>query len=522
MPVSLQRLITEVEESCITEELTRECIQVDAVDDEAREQKKKTMHFRDVASLAFGFKRLAKIDCLAGLHTLAKLQLDNNNISKIENIGHLTNLTWLDLSFNSIFKIEGLEALTRLTDLSLYHNQIATIEGLDTLTNLQVLSIGKNNIAKLENVVYLRRFGGLHLVNLEGNPLCRDEFYRSYVLSHIKHLVYLDYRRVLPSDVAAAIEQHQDVMLEILSREEAAAQEGAEAAKKAAHDARMKEANLEGVERLMDAMTKGDAEWEKQTHIPTMLDGWGDVKDKVAVITQDFMAEVLLNATAKKAEHSEWQRAVRRLLEEQDEEARARVLAFEKSKKHLVRRLESDPMNAPADIPNLKAKLAELQGMLMEQEDETADMLAELCLELDGNYGTLVGNNKTLFAEYFSEVRDNENGFFSGLQAGAMGYIEKFAADIDDPQFPEDTKILLQDKDALMASLQASHDYRMTKIDQIEDRLTGNENRGANELSNNNSAWQRKRNRDRLAEVIKYMDANIGELDRLAERHHVE
>lgn len=32
-------------------------------------------------------------------------------------------------------------------------------------------------------------------------------------------------------------------------------------------------------------------------------------------------------------------------------------------------------------------------------------MLAELCLELDGNYGTLVGNNKTLFAEYFSEVR---------------------------------------------------------------------------------------------------------------------
>lgn len=58
----------------------------------------------------------------------------------------------------------------------------------------QVLSIGKNNIAKLENVVYLRRFEGLHLVNLEGNPLCRDEFYRSYVLSHIKHLVYLDYR----------------------------------------------------------------------------------------------------------------------------------------------------------------------------------------------------------------------------------------------------------------------------------------------------------------------------------------
>lgn len=62
----------------------------------------------------------------------------------------------------------------------------------------------------------------------------------------------------------------------------------------------------------------------------------------------------------------------------------------------------------------------------------------------------------------------------------------------------------------------------MTKIDQIEDRLTGNENRGANELSNNNSAWQRKRNRDRLAEVIKYVEANIVELDGLADRYGLD
>lgn len=50
---------------------------------------------------------------------------------------------------------------------------------------------------------------------------------------------------MLPSDVAAAKEQHQDVMLEILSREELAAQEATEEAKKAAHEARMRAANLE-------------------------------------------------------------------------------------------------------------------------------------------------------------------------------------------------------------------------------------------------------------------------------------
>lgn len=78
-------------------------------------------------------------------------------------------------------------------------------------------------------------------------------------------------------------------------------------------------------------------------------------------------AEILLNSNAKKAEYEEWQRAVKRVLDEQDSDARARVLAFEKSKKHLLRRLEKDPVAAPADIPNLKAKLSELHAFLMEQ-----------------------------------------------------------------------------------------------------------------------------------------------------------
>lgn len=174
----------------------------------------------------------------------------------------------------------------------------------------------------------------------------------------------------------------------------------------------------------------------------------------------------------------------------------------------------------------------------MDMEDDTVELLAELCRELDGNYGTVVQNNKTSFIEYFSEVspcccsgvrpyisllgtrmrsaeavggpghvmknlvqlseqrpcdvvkfadhhvpitdmsdckacfplrdafvlslqvRDQENTFFTALQGGAMGIIERFSSEIDDPQFPDDTKILLQDKDALMASMQASHDYR--------------------------------------------------------------
>ncbi len=57
--------------------------------------------------------------------------------------------------------------------------------------------------------MYLRQFKQLRLVNLAGNPICKDHDYRSYVLSHVKDLIYLDYRRVNQADVAAAREQHQ-------------------------------------------------------------------------------------------------------------------------------------------------------------------------------------------------------------------------------------------------------------------------------------------------------------------------
>lgn len=68
---------------------------------------------------------------------------------------------------------------------------------------------GRNNISSFDNVMYLRQFKKLRLVNLAGNPIAAAPDYRSYVLSHIKDLTYLDYRRVNAADVAAATEQHQ-------------------------------------------------------------------------------------------------------------------------------------------------------------------------------------------------------------------------------------------------------------------------------------------------------------------------
>ena len=64
------------------------------------------------------------------------------------------------------------------------------------LSRSQVLSVGNNLMAALDNIMYLRQFTKLQAINLVGNPFCQEEEYRRYVLAHLKHIKYLDYRLV--------------------------------------------------------------------------------------------------------------------------------------------------------------------------------------------------------------------------------------------------------------------------------------------------------------------------------------
>ncbi len=141
----------------------------------------------DVTSLILSFKSIHVIDHLLGFKSLIKLQLDNNLIERITNLDHLVNLQWLDLSFNRITVIEGLDKLTQLTDLSLYNNHIRHLSGLPpTIKQLNVLSIGNNNIRDVSEILELRPFKNLRLLNLKGNPVSEDPEYHNTVLAYLQ------------------------------------------------------------------------------------------------------------------------------------------------------------------------------------------------------------------------------------------------------------------------------------------------------------------------------------------------
>lgn len=516
MPVSLERLIAEVEPNVITEDLTRQCIQVEGTDQEAVEEKMRTMHLRQVETVAYSFKSLAKIDNLKPLSNLVKLQLDNNNIQKIENLQHLTNLTWLDLSFNKITKIEGLDQLTKLVDLSLFNNQVSELENLDALVNLNVFSIGNNNLKKLDCVMYLRKFSNLRLINLAGNPLCKEPDYQSYVLSHIKDLTYLDYRRVAPADVQTAMEQHQDEMIEITEREEQQAEEDKVAAERAKVAALMLEANLVGVDSLSDDMLAEDPEWSRLAQVPGLVEAWGDLRDKMNLATEEFKTIILEAHTAKKEEYGAWQAAVKGALAEKDGAARAMLVDYEKAKKAVVRYLIDHPLEADEKVLGPKVKLMALKQHLLQLEVEASEAVAELCAEFDSSYSEIADTNKSHYNAFFTTVRELENTFFNVLSTTGLALFERYNQETTDwDSIPEEARILMQDKETLVNSIQASHDAHTSKIDSLEDQLISREARSTAELMTTNNLWQSRRNRDRIAEIINYVERNMMELDEM-------
>mmetsp|Transcript_35055 Transcript_35055/g.91045 ORF Transcript_35055/g.91045 Transcript_35055/m.91045 type:complete len:274 (+) Transcript_35055:205-1026(+) len=136
-----------------------------------------------------------------------ELDLRGNKITEIENLGATENqFDSIDLSDNAVMRLEGFPALKRLKQLLLSNNRLARIsKNLEAqIPNLEVLVLSNNRFTNLSDIDMLATLPKLKYLSLLDNPVTKRPDYRLYVVSRLKRLKVLDFKRITPKEREAA------------------------------------------------------------------------------------------------------------------------------------------------------------------------------------------------------------------------------------------------------------------------------------------------------------------------------
>lgn len=471
-----------------------------------------------VPTLTLSFKKIGRIENLIGFDCLTKLCLDNNEIQTIVNLNHLVNLKWLDLSFNKIARIQGLESLTRLEDLSLYSNHITAIEGLEQCRNLQCLSIGHNKIESLDQVMKLRKIRSLRMLTLADNPVCSELEYKMTVLAYVDTIKYLDYALVDQEDRDKAKEQCQD---ELLDQEE---KEGVIQQKEDADkllNARLDELDEAGIRfsyTLFDDMFLDDADIEKLKHLPGVRELVEQFRASFKIKSDEFIGTALEKFAEKRKEINDFERAVTSIRSRDDAESTQLIDAFVHSKRAVVVAV-TDSLN-----PVSQGERQKMVKRLQDELEKVCDELMGIELRLVEKFDTLVDRfedrlneikNVALDAQqgFFREIEALEDGFSKSLVFLALEIIEKLAREeLAEDYLDEEGQALVNDKDACMTVISASHDMHIGRILKREDEARGTETKRFQEIVGSHTSSERARNRNRVLEIHEFSNVSKSSL----------
>mmetsp|Transcript_32121 Transcript_32121/g.91095 ORF Transcript_32121/g.91095 Transcript_32121/m.91095 type:complete len:267 (-) Transcript_32121:363-1163(-) len=136
-----------------------------------------------------------------------EIDLRGNKIAEIENLGATENqFDSIDLSDNAIVRLEGFPSLKRLRQLLLSNNRITRIgknlEG--SIPRLEMLVLNNNRLANLSDIDPLASLPKLKYLSLLENAVTKKPDYRLYVISRLKHLKVLDFRKIKEKERAEA------------------------------------------------------------------------------------------------------------------------------------------------------------------------------------------------------------------------------------------------------------------------------------------------------------------------------
>jgi hypothetical protein len=472
--------------------------------------------------LRLSFKNIRKIDNLQGFDNLTTLCLDNNVIDKICNISHLVHLKWLDLSFNSIKKIEGLDTLTSLTDLSLFNNQIDAIGGLHNCTELQCLSLGNNAIVSLDVCQYLRKFKKLHLVNLEGNPVCKEAEYKMMLLAYLPNIKYLDYALIYAIDVATAREQYQDELQEAEENEVVSEEKEKRDAQAAALTQLLDAANLSVIQTIFDEFFAEDTEHTKLQHLPSINEHVDTLRNAIDQLSENFKISGLALQESKDKEVKKFEAALSAMRAKDASTAVTNIEDFSREKKRVFRQIQDTDASSQIAIP-LMENLDDLYENLMDLEMQQVQKFEEMLGDFEEAFGELKIQCGELCTNYFKSLQEAEENYFNNVTALANELLEKAGKEeLDMTQLSEEATNLLVDRDTLMACISGSHDIHVTKGFNAEAACEEREKSRFAQCVNSYQEDAQKRNRSRIMEIFKYKEESKAEIAAILEEDVVD
>jgi hypothetical protein len=505
---AIQREMVLVERKVIDEPLIRKAVleELESEENGGQAVRLEEVVFPEVTELMLSFKNVFCIDNLRGFEKLTKLQLDNNIIEEIKNLDHLVNLKWLDLSFNNITKIEGLENLTNLEDLSLFNNKIEKITGLDKLVKLNVLSLGNNLIESLEDIHSLRDFQNLRLLNLKGNPVCKEDDYHHTVFAYLTRLKYLDYELIEAAQFEAA--RNSNLGDELAGVEE---KEKDKAARKKAHDEDMRrqalhaEANLAGMEMFFDTMCDEDPDHKVLLKLPGLAKLVADYRVAFETVTSNLIQTVLLEHKNKKEEQELFGSVQESMLQENEKESIAKIQAFERRRKAAFKAYTKS-LNDTGEpnsqvLEDLKADVENLYDELMGLEVLLVEQMYDLIAEFEEAYKVMVERNVATIGNAFRELAEAEGKYNNLVHRELADLMEKMHKEEKPFEDQPEVFALLSDRDSIKGSVATSNDNHSLKIANKEDSVTAQEKSTSEALYEKFRMVEYERNRFRVAEI---------------------
>ncbi|XP_075067797.1 dynein axonemal assembly factor 11 isoform X2 [Mixophyes fleayi] len=156
------------------------------------------------------------------IFSLEEISLHQQDLERIEHVDKwCKDLKILYLQNNLIPKIENVSRLKKLEYLNLALNNIERIENLEGCESLQKLDLTVNFVGELSSIRNLRQNVHLRELYLVGNPCAQFDGYRTYVVTTLPQLKWLDGREIERSERIQALQDYTQVQQQIKVQEEA-------------------------------------------------------------------------------------------------------------------------------------------------------------------------------------------------------------------------------------------------------------------------------------------------------------